>query len=180
MTAYPMAFAPLLVLRDECLYQRTVAALAVVIAASLLCFALLPVSTAGLRPHAAVLRGPGFTAWALRGLYALDPPRNAFPSLHLAIGTVIALAAGRGDRMLRLAGAGWLSALALSASLVKQHFVADTAAGLLLGAAADAWIVRPAAHSSASGGTSRRGALALLGVAALFYASLCAVFRFFG
>ena len=178
-TAYPMAFAPLLVLRDPRLYRRTVAALAAVIAVSLVCFALFPVSTAALRPDAAALATPGFTAWTLRKLYALDPPRNAFPSLHLAIGTVIALPAGRGDRLLRLAGTAWLVALALSASLVKQHFVADTVAGLLLGVAADVWIVRRAGRSSAPRATSRRGALGLVGVAALFYAGLYAVFRLF-
>lgn len=176
-SAIPMAFAPLLLVRRRTLYRRTIAALAVVIATSLACFALFPVTTAELRPDPASLRGPGSTPWALRLLYALDPPRNAFPSLHLAIGTVIVRAAGRGHPGLGGFGVAWLAALAFSASLVKQHFVVDTAAGLALGEIADRMIVRPATREGAAGGGSRRGALALLGVVALFYAGLWAVYQ---
>jgi len=175
-SAIPMAFAPLLFVRSRTLYRRTIAALAAVIATSLVCFALLPVTTADLRPDPSALRGPGFTAWVLRFLYGLDPPRNAFPSLHLAIGTVIVRSASRGDPLLGAAGIAWLAALALSASTVKQHFVVDTAAGVVLGAIAAGMIARPAAREAASRG-SRRGALALLGVVALFYAGLYATYR---
>ena len=175
-SAIPMAFAPLLLVRSRRLYRRTIAALAAVIATSLVCFALLPVTTADLRPDPSALRGPGFTAWALRLLYGLDPPRNAFPSLHLAIGTVLLRSATRGAPLRAAAGTAWLAALAVSASTVKQHFVVDTAAGVVLGAIADGMMARPAAREAAGGG-SRRGALALLGVVALFYAGLYAAYR---
>jgi membrane-associated phospholipid phosphatase len=89
-------------------------------------------------------------------LYSLDSPYNAFPSLHAALGTLTLLAAARGVRAAgaRLGLMLWLAGLLAATVLVHQHHLADTGAGLALGALCYAcfvrWSARPLSPASAS------------------------------
>jgi hypothetical protein len=88
---------------------------------------------------------PPFTDPSLAFLalvYKIDPPGNVFPSLHVAHGFTLAFIL-RLDRP-RLGAVALVMAalLTLSTLTTKQHFLADLAAGMVMAAAARAWVRR--------------------------------------
>ena len=68
----------------------------------------------------------------LRGVYASDNPYNDFPSLHTSISTILAIHWWRVDRRIGIPVAIWVALIVLSAVFVKQHYVPDVLAGLVL------------------------------------------------
>ena len=66
------------------------------------------------------------------GVYAGDNPYNDFPSLHTSLSTIMAIHWWRTDRRLGIIAAVWTALIVASTVLVKQHYVADVASGLLL------------------------------------------------
>jgi membrane-associated phospholipid phosphatase len=78
-----------------------------------------------------------FTAM-IRQVYAGDNPFNDFPSLHTSISTIMAVGWSRVDRRLGIVAAIWTALIVASTVLIKQHYVADIAGGLLTALAA-AW-----------------------------------------
>jgi len=142
---YTAMLLPAFTVRCRHLFRRVVAAYALVIGASIVFFNALPVTSLGLRADAAALAAlaPGrFDVWGVRLCYALDPPLNLFPSMHLASVTLVALAAGTARRSYGVAGLVLTLAVAISICTVKQHYLADGIAGLALGVAAWALFVR--------------------------------------
>ena len=83
--AYTAVFFPAFVVGCPRLFRRTALAYAVAIAIALLVFALAPVSAADLRGNPADVAAGSFASWGVRVLYALDPPTNVLPSLHVAL-----------------------------------------------------------------------------------------------
>ncbi|MBI3751452.1 MAG: phosphatase PAP2 family protein [Chloroflexi bacterium] len=79
------------------------------------------------------LTGNGPFEKVLGLVFAVDPRYNAFPSLHAAVSTVWAgqwlRSRVRGSRLM----VGWAALIVASTVLTKQHYVADAAAGVLLG-----------------------------------------------
>jgi membrane-associated phospholipid phosphatase len=131
LCVFPLALSPLVFARDAMLIRRIALAYAATIVVSLLCFALYPVSADGLRPSASA---PGVSAAAVRLLYALDPPYNLFPSLHVSLAVLAAISASKAR--VRSAGLLFVAAGAIAAStcLIKQHFLVDVLAGAALAA----------------------------------------------
>jgi hypothetical protein len=137
---YPLVLLPALLARDA-EFRRYARAYLAVIAAAHLCFVLVPVGAQGLRPPPP--QGADLAAWGVRLCYALDPPLNLFPSLHLALATLAAASAARLGRAAGALALAALLAVGAAACLVKQHFAADVAAGIALGLAARArWLRR--------------------------------------
>jgi hypothetical protein len=100
---------PVFVVQPHELVRRTVWAYITVWSLAYVVFLLYP--TIAPRPEAAA--GEGFGAWGLRALYDADPPYNCFPSIHVALATL----------------------------LTKQHYVADAIGGAALAFAANAlWL----------------------------------------
>src|SRR5262249_45538872 len=93
----------------------------------------------------------GFTRWVVQLVYDNDLPFNCFPSYHVTLSQLAALAVWELDREgRRVAGRlAWAVAIAIAAStvLVKQHYLADVAGGVLL-----AWAI----HGVTLGRYSRR------------------------
>ena len=88
------------------------------------------------RPDAA---GPGLLRWLCRFIYAHDRPVNVLPSLHCYEALAVhlgAFGAGRGRKMpvRRALSAALVTLICLSTVFVKQHSVADLAAGCGLAA----------------------------------------------
>lgn len=140
---YTTMLYPLFTVRCDRLFGRVVGAYTLVLAVSLACYALVPVTTLPIRPPLASLDEGALFGWALRFTYEFDPPYNAFPSLHLSVATLAALTAHRARPAY-----GWLAApvvlgIALTIFTTRQHYLADGLAGLALGAAAYWLIVRP-------------------------------------
>ncbi|KAF0243802.1 MAG: hypothetical protein FD180_3057 [Planctomycetota bacterium] len=176
---FPAAFAPLFVVRSRELFRRVVVAYAIVMVISFLAFALLPVTSRRLRADVSGLDPARFSQWAVALLYRLDPPLNLFPSLHLSIAAIAALACWKADRR-----TGWLMAVGvalvgLSICTVKQHFVLDGIGGLAL--AGIAWGFTFRNYRPAEGervAWSWRGPAAYVLFLAVSYSALYLVFCF--
>ncbi|HUZ70868.1 MAG TPA: phosphatase PAP2 family protein [Candidatus Saccharimonadales bacterium] len=76
----------------------------------------------------------------IRSIYASDHPYNDFPSLHTSLSTIIAIQWWRVDRRVGIAATIWTVLIVMSTVLVKQHYLADVAGGLVL-AGGVSWVV---------------------------------------
>ncbi len=128
-------FLPLIMIRQEEHIRRTFLAWLMVWSVGYVWFLVYPT----VAPRTDEVNGNGFFAWFLQGIYDADPPRNCFPSLHVATACVAALACGRVHRGVGLAAGGWAALIAVSTVFTKQHYVADVIAGIFLAGAA--WVV---------------------------------------
>ena len=80
-----------------------------------------------------VLTGTDVFSQMIREVYASDQPYNDFPSLHASLSTIFAIHWWRVDRRIGVAVAIWAALIVVSTVFVKQHYVADMVAGVLLG-----------------------------------------------
>lgn len=79
-----------------------------------------------------VLTGTDLLSRMIRDVYAGDNPFNDFPSLHTSLSTILAIHWFHIDRRLGIILAIWTALIVASTVLIKQHYVADVASGLLL------------------------------------------------
>lgn len=142
---YTSALYPAFVVRSAALFRRVVRAYLVVLTTSFACFAAFPVTSIGLRPDAAALDPATFVGWGLRLTYAVDPPYNLFPSLHLSVAAISALSAWHAAPALGAPALLVVAGIAVSICTTKQHYVADGAGALLLAALVYAAVLRPPA-----------------------------------
>ena len=89
-----------------------------------------------LRP---VLTGTDLLTRMIQNVYAGDNPYNCFPSLHTSISTILAIHWFRFDRRVGIVVAVWTALIVASTVLIKQHYLADVGAGLIL-AFGSAWV----------------------------------------
>ena len=89
------------------------------------------------RPH---ITGTDPFSAMIRNVYASDQPYNDFPSLHTSLSTIIAIHWWRLDRRAGIPAAIWTALIVASTVLVKQHYLADVAGGLVL-ASCTSWAV---------------------------------------
>jgi|HubBroStandDraft_4_1064222.scaffolds.fasta_scaffold04464_6 membrane-associated phospholipid phosphatase len=78
----------------------------------------------------------------IRSIYASDRPYNDFPSLHTSLSTIIAIHWWRLDRRVGVPAAIWTALIVASTVLVKQHYLADVAGGLVLAAVTSFLVMR--------------------------------------
>jgi membrane-associated phospholipid phosphatase len=177
---YTSMLYPAFVVRSPRLFRRIVVAYAVVIVVSLLCFAFLPVSAVRFRPDVSSLDTTAFHEWAVRLTYFVDPPYNLFPSLHLSIATLAALSAWTARRLFGALAFPIVAGIAVSICTMKQHYVVDGVAALVLATATWALVVRPFRGERPAAGDaaySWRGPLVYLGFHALVYLGFYVAFR---
>ena len=99
-----------------------------VILGGALCFLLIPLRFAFPRPEVAGLFGPWFAA-----LYTFDQPHNLFPSLHIALRTLLAdLYVHHTRGAWRWGVHGWFSLIGISTLLTWQHHLVDVLGGFWL------------------------------------------------
>jgi membrane-associated phospholipid phosphatase len=79
-----------------------------------------------------VLAGDDLFSRMIRDVYASDQPYNDFPSLHASLSTIFAIHWLRVDRRIGLAIAIWAALIVVSTVFVKQHYIADLLAGVVL------------------------------------------------
>lgn len=135
LSYFLIPFLPMLIMRQEELIRRTFLAWLMVWIVGYACFLVYPTTLP--RPVGEI--GEGFFAWFLQGAWDGDPPRNCFPSLHVATPFVAALACWRVHRGVGLAAGVWAALIAVSTLFTKQHYVADVIVGIFL--AGVAWVV---------------------------------------
>lgn len=81
----------------------------------------------------------GFTATVWKLLYLADTPANCFPSLHVALSCLAAIALVRRGGAWRMLAPLWTLAVILSTLTTRQHVALDVAGGLAL--APVAWVL---------------------------------------
>lgn len=79
-----------------------------------------------------VLTGGDVFTRMIRDVYAGDHPFNDFPSLHVSLSAIIAIHWWRFSRRFGPVPAIWAALIAMSTVLVRQHYLADVAGGLIL------------------------------------------------
>ncbi len=140
---FPASLLPLFVVRCPRLFRRTLLAYGLAIAASLVVFVAFPVTSIALRADPAELDVTRVSPWAVALLYRLDPPVNLFPSLHLSIAALAALAAWKARRSYGAPAFVGVALIAVSICTVKQHFLLDGLGGAVLAAVVYAFVLRP-------------------------------------
>jgi len=78
----------------------------------------------------------------VRSIYASDQPYNDFPSLHTSLSTIIAIHWWRFNRRIGIPAAIWTALIVASTVLVKQHYLADVAGGLVLAVVVSRVVIR--------------------------------------
>lgn len=131
----------LLSLRTHAVFLRTLKSMS--LAAAIACVIFLVYPTTFPRVLA-----PGF--WLVL-LNSIDTPANCFPSMHVALAVIAAWGLRADNRPWAPLGAAWALLIALSTVLVKQHYVADVAGGLVLAVAASLLAARTAPDPSMAG-----------------------------
>jgi membrane-associated phospholipid phosphatase len=89
-----------------------------------------------------VLTGDDVFTKMVRGVYAGDHPFNDFPSLHVSTSTIIAIHWWRFGRRFTWPLILWAALIAMSTVMVRQHYVADIAGGLVLAFATSLFFLR--------------------------------------
>lgn len=130
---YPICFAPMLfpgVLTDDETFLRVSAGFFAQFFIAWAFFYFYPTSMARVP-----VPGNSWSSRAVRGLYAVDPGYNIFPSLHVANSFYVASLSSR--LLPEWTAALYILAILISAStvLVKQHYLADVPSGMFLGLA---------------------------------------------
>ncbi len=137
LTAYAMAFLPVLVVKDKKIFRRVALAYAATMAIAYATFILYPVNL----PHPAIY-GNGLASRILSWFYSIDYPfRNNFPSLHVAIVFLSAFSAVGANKKYYWMIV-WAAVIAISTLFVKQHLAWDVIGGFLLGSASYVFIVK--------------------------------------
>jgi len=171
--AFPAAAMPAFVVASRRLFRSAALAYGLAISISLLTFLLWPETATALRPSPARLNLQHVSDWLIANIYAVDPPGNLFPSLHVSLTALSALVTWKANRLFGLVGFTGLAGVAISACTVKQHFLADVVAGLALAALIASLTISRSRHQRVprSSEGCRAGAvyLALVG---LFYAAI--------
>ena len=131
LIGYPLPALPHFIIKDLKTYKRAVMAYFFILTVSFLVFLVFPIHV--MRPHPNAMSD--FYATVFGWLQTIDGPYNAFPSLHVSMATIACLACF--DWHKRHAWLlVWPVLIAVSAVLVKQHYIWDVIGGLSLGVAA--------------------------------------------
>ena len=97
-----------------------------------LCFLLIPLKFGYPRPHVTGTFQPWFQT-----LYGFDLPHNLFPSLHIALRTLLtSIYLRKGGRITRWLVHGWFCAIGVSTIFTWQHHLVDVLGGFWLAAIA--------------------------------------------
>lgn len=133
---YTVMLFPLFAVRCGKLWRRVVRAYVIVLVVCLLCHYLYPVTSIDLRPDTSAMDDGNLTQWGVLLTFKYDPPYNLFPSLHMAIALVAAVTSWRARPLYGALASVIAFGVAVSIVTLKQHFVLDGIAGLVLGAGA--------------------------------------------
>lgn len=94
-----------------------------------------------------LLPGQDLLTQMIRDVYIGDNPFNDFPSLHTSLSTILALHWRRLDARVGTLVTIWVALIVLSTVFIKQHYVPDLVAGLLLAFGVSWLFLRKIAHA---------------------------------
>jgi membrane-associated phospholipid phosphatase len=128
---YSVAVVPLFIVRDARVLRRVALGFMAINLLAGLVFLAFP--TRMERPEWVGLPVGSFTQWSMGLIYALDPPVNCLPSLHVANAFYVGSVARSFDRRVGRFMFALAFLIAFSTLLVKQHYLLDVVSGALLG-----------------------------------------------
>jgi membrane-associated phospholipid phosphatase len=128
---YSVAVVPLFIVRDARVLRRVALGFMAINLLAGLVFLAYP--TRMERPAWIGAPAGSFTQWSMGLIYALDPPVNCFPSLHVANAFYVGSVARSFDRRVGRFMFALAFLIASSTLLVKQHYLLDVVSGALLG-----------------------------------------------
>ena len=128
---YSVAVVPLFIVRDARVLRRVALGFMAINLLAGLVFLAFP--TRMERPEWIGLPAGSFTQWSMGLIYALDPPVNCLPSLHVANAFYVGSVARSFDRRVGRFMFALAFLIAFSTLLVKQHYLLDVVSGALLG-----------------------------------------------
>ena len=128
---YSVAVVPLFIVRDARVLRRVALGFMAINLLAGLVFLAFP--TRMERPEWVGLPAGSFTQWSMGLIYALDPPVNCLPSLHVANAFYVGSVARSFDRRVGRFMFALAFLIAFSTLLVKQHYLLDVVSGALLG-----------------------------------------------
>jgi membrane-associated phospholipid phosphatase len=129
MSHYVFVLLPVFVVGDREFFRRVMRAYLMAFIIGYIGFLVYPTVS----PRPVAVPGDGLAAWCLRLNYSLDTPYNCFPSLHVAVSVLAALACYRVHARLGMAAGVWAALIGVSTLYTKQHYAIDVIAGALLG-----------------------------------------------
>ncbi len=177
---YTAMVYPCFVVRSQALFGRVVKAYAAVLVGSLVFFWFFPVTSLGFRPADHTLDVTDFEQWAIRLTFWVDPPYNLFPSLHMSIACIAALAAWKARRLYGLLSVPMVLSIAVGITTMKQHFIADGVAAFVLAAVCYRLFLHgydPASEPREARIYGWRGLALYAAFHTAFYASIYVVYR---
>ncbi|MFH1530862.1 MAG: phosphatase PAP2 family protein [Pseudomonadota bacterium] len=175
---YTQMFYPLFVIRGEDLFWRTVKAFVFIVSADLIVYWIFPVTAWGFRPEHTDIVIHNFTDWGTKLTFYLDPPTNLFPSQHLSTAILVCVVAWAarpawGKLILPLA-----ILISLSILTMKQHYIADGLAAVVVTFAAWWFFLRTYRRDTEERpASSWRGPVAYLVFHSCFYLAMYAAYR---
>jgi membrane-associated phospholipid phosphatase len=128
-----------------------------------------PVTAIHLRAQASQITTPGPSDWAVLTIYSLDPPDNLFPSLHISLTALAALAVWKADRRYGAILFAGLVLVAISVCTTKQHFIVDVLGGLVVAGVVGGIVLGPYRRHEGKGTYSWRGPVSYLASLAVMY-----------
>lgn len=141
VSVYFYMFVAVAWIRDARLFRSTVATFALI---QFTCFAIYLAMPVGIpRPIGLDVRG-SFVEWGLALNYALDQPRNLFPSLHLGNAVMVSLLLLRVRPHVGRWALVWAILIGYSTMAARHHHFADVLAGIAVAMVADHLVMRPA------------------------------------
>lgn len=134
------AFWPLCVVRSQPLFRRVALSYLMLQSIAWVCFVLFPVQTIHRPTHVVA---DSFINWGVKLNYWLDLPYCCFPSLHVGMAVIAALACWKVDRWIGSIALGVAFLIGASTLFVKQHYFVDVVGGFLIAALAYRVILYP-------------------------------------
>jgi len=124
---FGLAFA-IIAIRDDKVYLRSVAAIMLAQVLNSVVYLTMPSTF----PRPVDWQGTGFTAEAIRWFWTIDPPNNTFPSSHVALATLAALALWRERNPWRWVPTLTALGIFVTVHTAKQHYWMDAVAGVAI------------------------------------------------
>ncbi len=126
-STYVLAIFPYFFVKNIIDYRNTVLAYLVIIFISSIVYLIYPVET--IRPD---FVADNIFLKMVATLYAIAKPYNLFPSMHVSLSTLATIACFRYNKRLGYFLIFWLVMIILSTLFVKQHYMVDLMAALVL------------------------------------------------
>ena len=121
-------FFTIVIIRDDGIYYRSVAAIMLAQVINSAIYLVLPSTF----PRPWDWQGAGLTADAIRWFWTIDPPNNTFPSSHVTLAVIAALALWRDRHPLRIVPTLTALGIIITVHTTKQHYWVDTLAGIAM------------------------------------------------